>query len=119
MPSTFFDPPVVVPERDKRLSRRKPVKRGVVAQCRRGQLGLGADIAGGIVDISECGACLKVKVELKHAEDAEVVLVGVGRSKPLKVMCEVRSCIPDDAGAFRVGLRFRKRIPYAELDNFC
>ena len=119
MPSTFFDPPVVVPERDKRLSRRKPVKRGVTAQCRRGQLGLGADVAVGVVDISECGACLLVKVELKHGEDAEVILAGVGRSKPLKVTCEVRSCVPEAEDVFRVGLRFRKRVAYAELDNFC
>ncbi len=119
MPSTVFDPPAVLPERDKRLSRRKPVKRGVVAQCRRGQMGLGADVAVGVVDISECGACLMVKVELKHGEDAEVILAGVGRGKPLKLACEVRSCVAQGEGTFRAGMRFRKRIPYAELDNFC
>ena len=107
------------PERDKRLSRRKPVKRGVAAQCRRGQMGLGADVAVAIVDISDCGACLVVSAEFKKGEEAELILVGVGRSKPLKVMGEIRSCVPDGEDTFRVGLRFRKRVAYAELDNFC
>ena len=107
------------PQTDKRLIRRKPAKRGVRAQCRRGQLGLGADIAVAVVDVSDSGMCLVVRVALAKGEEAEVVLAGVGRQKPLKVACEVRWCVPEGATAFRAGLRFRKRIPYAELDSYC
>ncbi len=106
-------------ERDKRLIRRKPVKRGVVAQFRRGQLGLGADIALSIVDISDSGMCLVVSAVLGKGDDGEVILAGVGRSKPLKMACEVRWCVPHGEKAFRAGIRFRKRIPYADLDQYC
>ncbi|WP_020468632.1 PilZ domain-containing protein [Zavarzinella formosa] len=109
----------VVPERDKRLIRRKPVKRGVIARCRRGQLGLGQDLALGIIDISDSGMCLLVKTELRRGEEAEVEMIGVGRSKPIKILCEVRWIVFEDDERFRVGLRFRKRIPYADLNDYC
>jgi len=107
------------PQADKRLIRRKPAKSGVRVQCRRGQLGLGADVAVAVVDISDTGMCVVVKAALTKGEDAEVILAGVGRQKPLKLACEVRWCVPDGAAGFRAGLRFRKRIPYAEMDSYC
>ena len=108
-----------VQQADKRLIRRKPAKRGVRAKHRRGALGLGADLAVAIVDVSDSGLCLVVSAALAKGEEAEVVLAGVGRQKPLKAACEVRWCVPEGDAAFRAGLRFRKRIPYAELDSYC
>jgi len=121
MQSPLLDSPIVLAEHNKRLTRRKSAKRGVIAQCRRGQMGLGADLACCIVDISDGGACLIVKQAFRQGEDAEIILFGVGRSKPVKLACEVRSCVAVDETeeTFKVGFRFRKRIPYAELDNLC
>ncbi len=67
------------PQTDKRLIRRKPAKRGVRAQCRRGQLGLGADIAVAIIDVSDSGLCLVVSAALAKGEEAEVILAGRSR----------------------------------------
>ena len=106
-------------ERDKRVTRRKPTKRGVSVACRRGLSGLGRDILANVLDISETGICLEVNEEMIRGEMAEIELTGVGRSKPMKIPCEVRWVIDEDGEIFSVGLQFRKKIPYAELANFC
>lgn len=104
---------------DKRVNRRKPPKRGVMVECRRGQLGLGRNLALQIIDITDGGICLQLTDELPLNDVVELILIGVGRSKPLKMLADVRWVSTVDEGIFQTGMRFRKRIPYADLNLYC
>jgi hypothetical protein len=103
---------------NKRVSPRKPPKRGVNAECRRGQMGLGRNLFVSIINISEGGICLVLNEELVQNEVAEIVLSGVGRSKPLKLLAEVRRVDTNEEGNFVTGFRFRTRISYADMSLF-
>lgn len=109
----------ITTERDKRLKRRKTMKRGVVVHCRRGLSGLSRDILKAIVDFNDSGMSLEVSEELKVGDELEMELIGVGRGKPLKIPSVVRWIEAEDEETFSVGVQFRKKIPYVELANYC
>jgi hypothetical protein len=101
--------------RERRTSVRRVPRHGVRIVLRAGTLGLGPDLATGLVDVSEDGLCVQVKSPLKPGSDAEIVLDKVGTSRPMKLVADVRWCAPDAANGYRAGLRLRRRLPYKEL----
>lgn len=101
--------------RNRRACARRPTRSGIRVCLRAGTLGLGPDLAVGLVDVSEDGLCVRVKSPLAPDSEAEVVLDKVGSSRPIKLVAEVRWCQGDAAGGFRAGLRFRHRLPYKDL----
>jgi len=103
------------PVRNRRTSSRRPTRSGIRVSLRAGTLGLGPDLAAGLVDVSEDGVCVRVKTLLALDSEAEVILDKVGSSRPIKMVAEVRWCQGDAAGGFRAGLRFRHRLPYKDL----
>jgi PilZ domain len=100
--------------RDNRLGRRRPAKTGCVAEVRLGALGLGPDIGAGIIDVSEDGACVRVKAALQAGAQVEVRLTGPGCRKPVSVFATICWCRPDGKG-FLAGLRLRRRLTHTEL----
>jgi hypothetical protein len=85
---------------------------------RAGTLGLGPNLATGLVDLSEDGLCVLTKSPLKVGSEAEVCLDKAGSQKPLKFVAEVRWCNGDEASGYRVGLRLRHRIQYTQIVDF-
>ena len=101
--------------RERRLLRRKPLKAGVTVTLRKGALGLGPNLTAGGVTLSDEGISLRVIAELAKADEDEISLTGVGRSKPMKLMADIRWCKAGDEETFVVGAKLRKRIAYVEL----
>jgi hypothetical protein len=102
---------------DRRIVRRRPLKRGVALTIRKGTTGLGPNISVGGVELSNDGIQVRVKSELKRGEEIEVGLTGIGRGKPIILVGEVRWCRPDneDDKVFVIGARFRKRLTHADM----
>jgi hypothetical protein len=101
---------------DRRLVRRRPLKKGVTLTVRKGTMGLGPNLAAGGVEVSDDGIQVKLKSELKKGDEVEIGLVGIGRGKPMTMIADIRWCRPDEEGeAFFAGIKFRRRLAYSEL----
>jgi hypothetical protein len=104
---------------DRRIVRRKPLKKGVAITVRKGTLGLGPNLAAGGEELSLDGVQLRVKSELKKGDEIEIGLTGIGKSKPMTLVAEVRWCRADEeTETFLIGARFRRRLAYADLGLF-
>jgi len=104
---------------DRRIVRRRPLKKGVALTIRKGTMGLGPNLAAGGVEVSHDGIQVKVKSELKKGDEVEIGLVGIGRSKAMTMVADVRWCRPNEDGdAFLAGIRFRKRLSHAEIGDY-
>lgn len=107
---------------DRRIVRRRALKKGVALTVRKGTMGLGPNLAIGGVELSDDGIQVRVKSELKRGDEIEIGLTGIGRSKPMTLISEVRWCkedLDDDSGEFfYVGAKFRRRLAYAEICLF-
>lgn len=103
---------------ERRIVRRRPLKKGVGLTVRKGTMGLGPNLAAGGVELSDDGMQVKVKSELKEGDEVEIGLVGIGRSKPMTLIADVRWCRPDDEGdLFLLGIKFRRRLLYADISQ--
>jgi hypothetical protein len=79
-------------------------------------MGLGPNLAAGGVELSNDGIQVKVKSELKKGDEVEIGLVGIGRSKAMTMIADVRWCREDEEGdVYLVGIRFRRRLTHAEI----
>lgn len=104
---------------DRRIVRRRPLKKGVAITVRRGTMGLGPNIAAGGEELSLDGVQLRVKCEVIKGDEIEVGLTGIGLSKPKTLIADVRWCREDEeTGTFLIGARFRRRLAYADLGPF-
>jgi hypothetical protein len=104
---------------NRRIVRRRTLKKGVAISVRKGQMGLGPNLAVGGVEVSDDGVQLRVKAELQKGDEIEVGLTGIGRSRPMLLMAEVCWCRPEEGkGTFLLGARLRHRLTYAEITQF-
>jgi hypothetical protein len=105
---------------DRRIVRRRQLKKGVALTVRKGTMGLGPNLAGGGVELSNDGIQVRVKTELKPGEEIEVGMTGIGRGKPINMVAEVCWCSPaeEDGEGFVIGARFRKRLTHADMGLF-
>ncbi len=101
--------------KNRRKTMRKTPKSTAKVECRRGSLGLGANLALRLLDISEIGMGVVVKTSFLVADEVEVVITDHGLSKPFKQIAKVCWCQPLDDGTFALGLSFDKVVPYAEI----
>lgn len=113
-----MDPVPPDTERNRRTSRRRPPRSGVKVSVRAGTMGLGPDLAAGVIDVSEDGLCVRLKAPLPIKTEAEVSFEKVGSGRPIKVLAEVRWCVTDPDGGVRAGLQLRHRLPFAQLMDF-
>ena len=102
---------------NRRSALRKPGRKSIRLQCRRGSLGLGANLAFAFADISESGVQLFARDALKLHEEVEVILEGYGMHTAIRRIGEVRWTAPIPEGGFRVGVRFAKFISFREVQN--
>jgi PilZ domain len=101
--------------RERRASLRRTPRSGVRVALRTGTLGLGPDLATGLVDVSEDGLCVQLRAPVAQGLDAEIILERVGNGRLIKLVGDVRWCAGDGASGFKAGLRLRRRLPYKEL----
>ena len=102
---------------NRRASMRKPGRKSIRLQCRRGCLGLGASLGSGFLDISESGVQIITDTPLKLGEEIEVVLEGYGMRSSIKRVGEVRWTVPLEGGGSRAGVRFQKLINFRDVQN--
>lgn len=100
---------------NRRLNRRQQPKRTTKATCRLGVIGTGPNLTLAILDVSETGLRLLVKSPLEPGRQVEVTLEALWRHQPLCVPAEVVWCIPTADGKHCTGLKFSKRLSYADF----
>ena len=105
------------PDTNRRSAPRRQPKKASRFVCRGGKLGLGPNIAVGLLDVSECGIRFTVKTPLEPDGDIEVGLQPIGAHKPTTVLARVMWCVPLADGNHCVGARFEKLLPYAFLQE--
>lgn len=103
---------------NKRRNRRRTPLRSVKVVCQRGSLGLGPDIAIGLLDLSEEGACLLVKDELKRGQEVTLTLDSIRHRRPLEVTGTVSWSRLRSEGTWSIGVLLDKFLPYAEVNLF-
>jgi hypothetical protein len=104
---------------DRRIVRRKALKKGVAITVRKGTMGLGPNLAAGGEELSLDGVQLRVMCEMKRGEEIEIGLTGIGRSRPMVLVADVRWCREDEeTETFLIGAKFRRRLAYADLGLF-
>ncbi len=92
-------------------------KRGIQVSCLRGSLGLGNDLAVGVLDLSELGIGLILKSAVDEGQELMVYLATPGGSRVRTIPARVIWCQPLPDGNFRVGAEFARRMPYGELTD--
>jgi hypothetical protein len=105
------------PEKNRRLSPRRHPKRTTKATGHKGVLGLGPNVVLSVVDLCENGARLVVKVPLEKGQEVEVNLQGQSHARPLKLPAVVVWSVPTADGNYSVGVTFRRRLSYTELQD--
>jgi hypothetical protein len=100
------------------LNRRAAVRRRprgcIKAACRSGRMGLGPNLAHGLVDLSTHGAGLILTTARVKGQEVDVCFVAP-YGRPLQVAGQVVWTAPLGNGRFRAGLRFIKPLSYAEF----
>ena len=99
-----------------RSSVRRPAKRSSRATCQKGSLGLGADLALRLVDLSETGVRLLLRTELGAGQEVEVGILAQGQGRPVRRLANVVWCVAAEAG-YVAGLRFQRALGYAEYQQ--
>jgi hypothetical protein len=100
---------------NRRAMPRRPARRSIRLECRRGSTGLGANLASGYVDISVSGVQIVTRVDLLCGEEVEVVLEGYGIRGAIRRIGDIRWIEPLEDGVNRAGIRFHKYLTYREL----
>src|SRR5207302_9371444 len=101
---------------NRRSSRRRPPRQTVKAECRKGTLGLGANLVQACHDLSEGGVCLILKAPVDPNLEVEVLINGYG-VRAIKRAGRVRWLQPLDNGRVLVGVQFQGRLSFADVQN--
>jgi hypothetical protein len=104
-------------DRNRRRSPRRKGARSTKVTCHQGLFGMGPNLATGLLDVSESGARLRTKAELKVGGEVEVGLLGPGHLRPVKLPGRVIWCLPTAEGDFVVGVEFQRYLSYADLQR--
>jgi PilZ domain len=102
---------------EKRIGQRRLALKGAQLEFRRGSLGLGADLAVEVIDISDDGLCVHLKEPMAPGEEAEV---GVGRplgGKLIKRIARVVWCRPAWGKGFLVEVVFSRRLSHLQVND--
>jgi hypothetical protein len=103
--------------RNKRLSRRLSPRGGLKANCRRGTMDLGKDIALSVLDISEEGVRLMLSEVVKGREEVCLTLSSAICTRPVKRLGTVAWSVAAADGTVCAGVRLDKRLSYAEVSR--
>jgi hypothetical protein len=105
-------------EVNRRSATRHQPRGGSKIICATGKFGLGPNVAVSVLDVSETGIRLIVKVALPVGGEVEVGLEAPADRKPTPMPAEVVWCVPMADGNFCVGARFARPLKYALLQAF-
>ena len=100
---------------NRRKWRRQTPRATAKVECRRGTMGLGPNLALELLDISECGIGIIIKIGLKVQEDVEILVRDYGQSKTIKQLAKVCWCLKLQDGRFCAGMSFEKWLAYADV----
>src|SRR3954447_19621678 len=101
-------------QRNLRRCRRQVPKGSAKALAYRNALGVGSNIATAILDVSETGARLLLKEQLREGQEFEVNFETMG-SHPIKTIATVVWTVAAADGRFVTGVRFDKALRWADL----
>jgi hypothetical protein len=76
---------------------------------------MGPNLAAGLVELSEAGARVRLKLAVPVGEQFEVALWPPSCLKAVRERAVVRWCRPGQDGAFLAGVRFRRRLTADEV----
>jgi hypothetical protein len=99
---------------NRRRARRQLPKASTKARCFKGSLGLGANLAVRVLDLSENGIRLVLRSNLTVGQEMEITLENVA-ARPVKALAEVVWSLPTADGQFAIGARFHKSINYGDF----
>lgn len=102
------------PRKNQRRCRRQDPKGSTKVRAYRNVLGLGANVAAGVLDVSEAGARLLLSESLPPGTEFEVHFESAA-SRPVKLVAAVVWSVAAADGRFVVGVRFQKALGYADL----
>jgi hypothetical protein len=85
-------------------------------ECRKGTLGLGANLTRRVLEVSQGGARLLLKAPLVVGNEAEVLISGYG-TRPIKRVAVVSWTRPAEKDEHLVGLAFHRELPFIELQR--
>jgi hypothetical protein len=102
--------------RNRRSATRRASRDGARFVCRKGALGLGANILARVGNVSQTGARLYLKTVVSIKDEVEVSVEGYG-ARAMKRLGDIAWVRPQEDGTFLVGIQFRKTISFAELQD--
>jgi hypothetical protein len=100
---------------NRRSAQRRTPRANVSLELRRGNMGLGNNLAVLFLDLSEGGVRIVVNEEFECHDVVEVQMTAYGMKKPLKVTGEVRWAMQLDNGMYCLGVQFSKRLSYRDV----
>jgi hypothetical protein len=103
------------PPPNRRTSSRRRPKATSKVLCVTGKFGMGPNMAVKLLDISDKGLRLVLKVALPPGHEVEIGLQAPGDRRPTAVPGEVVWCVPMSDGNHCLGVRFTKPLKYALL----
>ena len=80
-------------------------------------MGLGANLAVSVVEVSETGACVVVNALFAVGEEMEVTLESVVHRRPIRKMARVVRCESAGPDRWRVGVQFQGALRYSDLND--
>jgi CheY-like chemotaxis protein len=101
--------------RERRTNQRRTPRKAVKVQCLKGTHGLGSNLAMELQDLSVGGAAVVLKSPLEKGQEVEFVIIAPGHPAEIKRLAEVAWLQPGDKKGYRVGLKFRRRLNFAQV----
>jgi hypothetical protein len=102
------------PNKNRRLHLRRRPKGTTRVICSRGGLGLGPNIAVGLLDLSETGVRLVLREPVEMAKEVSVTLESPQYRKALRLVGRAAWCLTTAEGLYCVGIEFEKRLQYMD-----
>ena len=114
-PPTPEEVPVADPIPERRAHRRQLARSGARVEVRRGPLGMGPNLAAGLIELSQSGCRVRLKTAIEPGTEVEVALWPPAGIRSVRGPAEVRWCRPVRDGTFLAGVRFRRSVSNGDL----
>jgi len=115
VPGAAAPGPALDPHLERRRSARRAARPWAKAELRLGLGELGPDLGLALLDVSEDGARVRVRIAIEPGVEAEVVLWPPGATVPVRRRARVAWCRPGIQGTFLVGVRLAEPLTEDEL----
>jgi hypothetical protein len=100
---------------NRRRTRRRSPRGSTRVICFKNALGLGANLALALLDLSETGIRLQLKDPLPENQEVEINLDSLNHRRPLKVLGRVIWCLAAADGSHCAGIQFQRPLAYIDL----